>query len=78
MGHLIDGTQAEYVRVPFAGTSTCKVPAGTSDEEVLMLADIDAARFITHRFGLGDILAAYDVLGNASGTGAIKVVMTRS
>ena len=36
----IDGTQAEYVRVPFADTSTYPVPAGVSDEEVLMLADI--------------------------------------
>lgn len=40
LGHLIDGTQAEYVRVPFADTSTHPVPAGVSDEEVLMLADI--------------------------------------
>ena len=40
LGHLIDGTQAEYVRVPFADTSTYPVPAGTSDEEILMLADI--------------------------------------
>src|SRR3954467_8794359 len=37
LGHLIDGTQAEYVRVPFADTSTCPVPVGVSDEEVLML-----------------------------------------
>jgi alcohol dehydrogenase len=40
LGHLIDGTQAEYVRVPFADTSTYKVPEGASDEEVLMVADI--------------------------------------
>jgi alcohol dehydrogenase len=40
LGHLIDGTQAEYVRVPFADTSTYKVPEGASDEEILMLADI--------------------------------------
>ena len=40
LGHLIDGTQAEYVRVPFADTSTYTVPAGVSDEEILMLADI--------------------------------------
>ena len=37
---MIDGTQAEYVRVPFADTSTYKVPADVSDEEILMLADI--------------------------------------
>ncbi|MFP3905811.1 MAG: zinc-dependent alcohol dehydrogenase family protein [Acidimicrobiales bacterium] len=40
LGHLIDGTQAELVRVPFADTSTYPVPEGVSDEEVLMLADI--------------------------------------
>ena len=40
LGHKIDGTQAEYVRVPFADTSTYQVPAGVSDEQILMLADI--------------------------------------
>jgi alcohol dehydrogenase len=40
LGHLIDGTQAEYVRVPFADTSTYPVPTDVSDEEILMLADI--------------------------------------
>ncbi|QGG94110.1 zinc-dependent alcohol dehydrogenase family protein [Actinomarinicola tropica] len=40
LGHLIDGTQAEKVRVPFADTSTYLVPEGVSDEQVLMLADI--------------------------------------
>jgi alcohol dehydrogenase len=40
LGHKIDGTQAEYVRVPFADTSTYQVPAQASDEEILMLADI--------------------------------------
>ncbi len=40
LGHKIDGTQAEYVRVPFADTSTYPAPAGVSDEALLMLADI--------------------------------------
>jgi alcohol dehydrogenase len=40
LGHKIDGTQAEFVRVPFADTSTYPVPDGTSDEQILMLADI--------------------------------------
>src|SRR5688572_16994399 len=40
LGHKIDGTQAEYVRVPFADTSTYAVPAGVADEHILMLADI--------------------------------------
>jgi alcohol dehydrogenase len=40
LGHKIDGTQAEYVRVPFADTSTYPAPAGVTDEELLMMADI--------------------------------------
>ena len=40
LGHKIDGTQAEFVRVPFADTSTYKVPSTVSNEDVLMLADI--------------------------------------
>ncbi len=40
LGHTIDGTQAEFVRVPFAETSTYLIPPGVSDEAVLMLADI--------------------------------------
>jgi alcohol dehydrogenase len=40
LGHKIDGTQAEYVRVPFADTSTYPMPNGASDEQILMLADI--------------------------------------
>ncbi|MEA2473546.1 MAG: alcohol dehydrogenase, partial [Thermoleophilaceae bacterium] len=39
-GHLIDGLQAEYARVPFADTSVYKVPDGLADEQVLFLADI--------------------------------------
>ena len=40
LGHKIDGTQAEYVCVPFADLSTYPVPAGVTDEELLMVADI--------------------------------------
>jgi alcohol dehydrogenase len=40
LGYMIDGTQAEYVRTPFADTSLYRVPADVSDEEILMLADI--------------------------------------
>ena len=39
-GHLIDGVQAEYARVPFAETSVHLVPEGVSDQQVLFLADI--------------------------------------
>jgi alcohol dehydrogenase len=40
LGHLIDGTQAEYVRIPYADNSLHKLPAGTSDIEGVMLSDI--------------------------------------
>src|SRR3954464_10147008 len=40
LGHKINGTQAEYVRVPFADTSTYPAPAGVPDENLLMMADI--------------------------------------
>jgi alcohol dehydrogenase len=39
-GHLIDGLQAEYARVPFADTSVHKIPKELTDEQVLFLADI--------------------------------------
>jgi alcohol dehydrogenase len=39
-GHLINGLQAEYARVPFADTSVYKVPEELTDEDVLFLADI--------------------------------------
>jgi alcohol dehydrogenase len=39
-GHLIDGLQAEYARVPFANTSVHKLPPELTDEQVIFLADI--------------------------------------
>ena len=39
-GHLIDGLQAEYARVPFADTSVYKIPDELTDEQVIFLADI--------------------------------------
>jgi len=39
-GHLIDGVQAEFARVPFAETSTYKIPEGMTNEQALYLADI--------------------------------------
>jgi alcohol dehydrogenase len=38
-GHLIDGTQAETVRVPYADTSLYTVPDGVSNEQAIFLAD---------------------------------------
>jgi alcohol dehydrogenase len=39
-GHLIDGTQAEMVRVPFADNSVCKLPDHVPDDAAIMLSDI--------------------------------------
>lgn len=38
-GHLIDGTQAELVRVPFADTSLYAVPDDVTNEQAIFLAD---------------------------------------
>jgi alcohol dehydrogenase len=40
LGHLIDGTQAEQVRVPFADRSLHVLPSEVDDESALLLADI--------------------------------------
>jgi len=40
LGNQIDGTQAEYVRIPHADTSLYPVPAGTDEEALVMLSDI--------------------------------------
>lgn len=40
LGHLVDGTQAEYVRTPFADNSLHRLPEGVTDESALLLADI--------------------------------------
>jgi alcohol dehydrogenase len=39
-GHLIDGTQAELVRVPYADNSLYPLPESVTDEEAVMLSDI--------------------------------------
>lgn len=40
LGNTIDGTQAEYVRLPFADTSLYPVPPGADEEALVMLSDI--------------------------------------
>lgn len=61
LGHLIDGTQAEFVRVPFAETSLHKVPEGVAPEEAAMISDIlPTGHEIGIRYGAvkpGDVVA---------------------
>jgi alcohol dehydrogenase len=40
LGNVIDGTQAEYVRIPFADTSLYHVPEGADEDALVMLSDI--------------------------------------
>ncbi|MBA3927397.1 zinc-dependent alcohol dehydrogenase family protein [Listeria rustica] len=40
LGHLIDGTQAEYVRIPHADNSLYLIPENLEDEVAVMLSDI--------------------------------------
>lgn len=40
LGHLINGTQAEYVRIPHADNSLHKIPSGSDEEALVMLSDI--------------------------------------
>lgn len=40
LGNKIDGTQAEYVRIPHAETSLYPIPAGADEDALVMLSDI--------------------------------------
>jgi alcohol dehydrogenase len=74
-GHLIDGTQAEYVRVPFAENSVYKVPDGVSDAEGILVSDVLPTGFeIGVQYGRvqpGDVVA---VIG--AGPVGLSAVMT--
>lgn len=45
LGHLIDGTQAEYVRIPYADTSLYRIPEGLNEDAFVMLSDIFPTAF---------------------------------
>ncbi|MEJ1970593.1 MAG: zinc-dependent alcohol dehydrogenase family protein [Rhizomicrobium sp.] len=40
LGNAIDGTQADYVRIPHADTSLYRIPPGADEEALVMLSDI--------------------------------------
>ena len=74
-GYMIDGTQAEYVRVPFAENSVYKIPEGMTDAEGILLSDILPTGFeIGVQYGKvnpGDVVA---VIG--AGPVGLSSVMT--
>jgi alcohol dehydrogenase len=74
-GHLIDGTQAEFVRVPYAETSVYKVPERVTNQQGVLLSDILPTGFeIGVQYGRtkpGDVVA---VIG--AGPIGLSVIMT--
>ena len=40
LGNTIDGTQAEFVRIPYADTSLYHIPEGADEDALVMLSDI--------------------------------------
>lgn len=40
LGNSIDGTQAEYVRIPHADTSLYRIPDGVDEEALVMMSDV--------------------------------------
>jgi alcohol dehydrogenase len=84
-GHLIDGTQAEFVRVPYAETSVHKVPARVTNQQGVLLSDILPTGFeIGVQYGQtkpGDVVAVIGagpiglaVITTAGLYGASKIV----
>jgi threonine dehydrogenase-like Zn-dependent dehydrogenase len=45
MGNTIHGTQAEFVRIPYAQANLAKIPDELTDEQVVLLADIASTGF---------------------------------
>ncbi|MGW5175412.1 alcohol dehydrogenase catalytic domain-containing protein [Streptomyces sp. NPDC004082] len=58
LGHLIDGTQAEYVRVPHADLSVHALPGAIESKDAVLLADIFPTAYevgvLNGRVGPGD------------------------
>ena len=61
LGNLIDGTQAEYVRIPFADNSLYPIPDKADEEAIVMLSDIFPTGFecgvLNGKVKPGDIVA---------------------
>jgi len=62
LGNTLDGTQAEYVRVPFAQANMALIPESLTDEQVILLADIASTGFSaaeSGHVGIGDNVAIF-------------------
>lgn len=78
-GHLIDGTQAELVRVPFADNGLTRLPDGVTAEQAVMLSDILPTGYeIGVRYGDVDEGGVVAVVGvGPVGLAAIMTAHTR-
>jgi hypothetical protein len=43
----------------------------------IVAGQLDLGHMVTHRFGLGDFMEAYDVFSDPAHSGALKVVLSR-
>lgn len=76
LGNEIDGTQAEWVRIPYADCSLYRIPEGADEEAMVMQSGkMDPKLLITHRFKLDGIVDAYDTFAQAAMTKALKVLI---
>lgn len=61
LGNRIDGTQAEYVRIPYADTSLHKIPLHINEEVLVLLSDIFPTGYETGvlkgQIKLGDVVS---------------------
>ncbi|MCL2644946.1 MAG: zinc-dependent alcohol dehydrogenase family protein [Betaproteobacteria bacterium] len=61
LGHTIDGTQAQYARIPHADNSMYPIPAGADEEALVMLSDILPTGFeigvLNGQVGPGNVVA---------------------
>ena len=61
-GNTINGSQAEYLLVPYAQANLTKIPEGVSDEQVVLLADIASTGFSgaeSGRVKIGDAVVVF-------------------
>jgi alcohol dehydrogenase len=62
LGNAIDGTQAQYFRVPYAQANLAKIPDDLSDEQCVLLADIASTGISaaeTANVGIGQTVAVF-------------------
>jgi alcohol dehydrogenase len=81
-GNTIDGAQAEYLRVPAAQANLTKIPAGVTDDQVVLLADIASTGFSGAESGgvkIGDtvVVFAQGPIGLCATAGAKLMGATR-